>query len=189
MSFFAARKPAFEPPPKPRFVLSARTRTSGWLARSQSALPSVEPLSTTMTSLPGWSLTASSQDGTKRSRRSLPFQLGMTSEAAVGSGSCRTGGRRRPAMSHARSVSATASGGDRYGRQGEQEPGQRFEEAQQRGLHGYCSPPGRVSASGRDASTSTARSGRVRLRALPGASQRPSATVARCEVGQQRRDR
>jgi len=44
MSFRAARKPALEPPPKPRLRGSASSVTCGNAARTNSALPSVEPL-------------------------------------------------------------------------------------------------------------------------------------------------
>ena len=50
MSFLAARKPAFDPPPKPRFFGSAITRTEGNRSLMSSTLPSEEALSTTMTS-------------------------------------------------------------------------------------------------------------------------------------------
>ena len=82
MSFFAARKPAFDPPPKPRFSGSARHATpSGNASRTNSALPSVEPLSTTMTSLPGCRDIAATTEGRYFSSRSRPFQFGITTEA------------------------------------------------------------------------------------------------------------
>jgi hypothetical protein len=63
MSFFAARNPAFEPPPKPRFRSSASSFTCGNAARTNSALPSVDPLSTTTISLAGLPASAATTEG------------------------------------------------------------------------------------------------------------------------------
>src|SRR5260370_27398352 len=84
MSFLAARKPAFDPPPKPRFCGSARIVTSGKVARRKSALPSVEPLSTTRISFAGLPASAVGMRGMYFSSRSFPFQLGSTTVAARG---------------------------------------------------------------------------------------------------------
>ncbi len=83
MSFVAARKPALEPPPNPRFLSSASTRMDGKRSATMLALPSVDPLSTTMISLSGWPLSASMIEGRYRSSRSRPFQLGITTEAEL----------------------------------------------------------------------------------------------------------
>src|ERR1035437_3271502 len=83
MSFVAARTPALQPPPKPRFSGRARTPTSGKLARRKSALPSVEPLSTTRIWLAGLPASAVRMLGMYLASRSFPFQLGMTTVAAV----------------------------------------------------------------------------------------------------------
>ena len=83
MSFLAARKPALEPPPKPRFWGRARTVTSGKVARRKSALPSVEPLSTTRIWLAGLPASAVRMLGMYLASRSFPFQLGMTTVAAL----------------------------------------------------------------------------------------------------------
>src|SRR5665213_992808 len=85
-SCWAAANPALEPPPKPRFVASATTRTCGKRSWMNAALPSVEPLSTTMTSLPGTRSAAAITEGRYLSRRSRPFQLGMTIAAEPVSG-------------------------------------------------------------------------------------------------------
>src|ERR1039457_4062061 len=81
MSFLAARKPALEPPPKPRFCGRARTVTSGKGSRRKSALPSVDPLSTTRIWLAGLPASAVRTLGMYLARRSFPFQLGMTTVA------------------------------------------------------------------------------------------------------------
>ena len=83
MSFLAARNPALEPPPKPRFSGRARTVTSGKFFRRKSALPSVEPLSTTRISLAGFPASAARMLGMYLASRSFPFQLGMTTVVAV----------------------------------------------------------------------------------------------------------
>src|ERR1017187_7106616 len=80
-SFLAARKPALEPPPKPRFCGRARTVTSGKVSRRKSALPSVEPLSTTRIWLAGLPASAVRTLGMYLARRSFPFQFGMTTVA------------------------------------------------------------------------------------------------------------
>src|ERR1035441_7369372 len=83
ISFLAARNPALEPPPKPRFSGRARTVTSGKLARRKSTLPSVEPLSTTRISLAGFPASAVRMLGMYLASRSFPFQLGMTTVAVA----------------------------------------------------------------------------------------------------------
>src|ERR1035441_6027826 len=114
--FAAARMPALEPPPKPRFAGSATTLTRGNAAVTYSALPSVEPLSTTTISLSGLPARASITEGRYFSRRSLPFQLGITTEAADGTGftwpesagavPARLAPQMRPARSTKASVTA-----------------------------------------------------------------------------------
>src|SRR5580693_3838239 len=52
----------------------------------KSALPSVDPFSTTMTSLPGTLAVAARTEGRYFSSRSRPFQLGITTEAVRLSG-------------------------------------------------------------------------------------------------------
>src|ERR1035438_10138398 len=81
MSFLAARKPALEPPPNPRFLGRARTATSGKVSRRKSALPSVDPLSTTRIWLSGLPASALRMLGRYLARRSFPFQFGMTTVA------------------------------------------------------------------------------------------------------------
>src|ERR1019366_2150544 len=81
MSFRAARKPALEPPPKPRFWGRGRTVISGKFARRKSALPSVEPLSTTRIWLAELPASAVRMLGMYLASRSFPFQLGMTTVA------------------------------------------------------------------------------------------------------------
>src|SRR5271157_6019483 len=110
-SFLAARKPAFDPPPKPRLAGRARSFTCGNAARTKSALPSVEPLSTTTISFSGLPSMAAATEGRYFSSSSLLFQLGMTTEAAVGRG---RGGRsgapgRRPQWSASQRTSVAAS--------------------------------------------------------------------------------
>src|ERR1035441_2628967 len=78
ISFLAARNPALEPPPNPRFSGRARTVTSGKLSRRKSALPSLEPLSTTRISLAGFPASATRMLGMYLASRAFPFQLGMT---------------------------------------------------------------------------------------------------------------
>src|ERR1700682_4491403 len=82
MPFRASRKPSLEPPPKPRFTGRANTRTDGWAVRRNSALPSVDPLSTIRISLSGLPARASITEGRYFSSSSLPFQLGITTETA-----------------------------------------------------------------------------------------------------------
>ncbi len=53
MSLEAARNPAFDPPPNPRLRSSASSFTRGNAFRTNSALPSVDPLSTTTISFAG----------------------------------------------------------------------------------------------------------------------------------------
>ena len=119
MSFLAARKPALEPPPKPRFAGSARTCTAGKLARRKSALPSVEPLSTTRISLPGLPARAVQIRRMYFSRRSRPFQLGITTvaaELAARRGGGKAGAERRRktwAQTRPRKLIATRNGESR----------------------------------------------------------------------------
>src|ERR1017187_859402 len=80
-SFLAARKPAWEPPPKPGFCDRARTVTSGKVSRRKSALPSADPLSTTRIWLAGLPASAVRTLGMYLARRSFPFQFGMTTVA------------------------------------------------------------------------------------------------------------
>src|ERR1017187_8541572 len=84
MSLEAARKRALDPPPKPRLAGSARSLTCGNAERTNSGLPSVEPLSTTTISLAGLAASADTTEGRNFARRSLPFQVGMTTEAQTG---------------------------------------------------------------------------------------------------------
>src|ERR1017187_8695579 len=95
ISFEAARKPALEPPPKPRLAGSARSLTCGNAERTNPALPSVEPLSTTTISLAGLAASAATTEGRNFARRSLPFQVGMTTEAQAG-GAVFAGAARGP---------------------------------------------------------------------------------------------
>src|ERR1017187_3657166 len=95
MSLEAARKPALEPPPKPRLAGSARSLTCGNAERTNSALPSEEPLSTTTISLAGLAASAATTEGRNFASRSLPFQLGMTTEAQTG-GAASAGAARGP---------------------------------------------------------------------------------------------
>ena len=112
--FAAARMPAFDPPPKPRLAGSAITLTRGNAAARYDTLPSVEPLSTTTISLAGLPASASTTEGRYFSRRSLPFQLGITTEAAAGTGFAwlKSGAAAvvclAPKMRHARSTTASA---------------------------------------------------------------------------------
>src|SRR5437870_5519912 len=112
MSLVASRKPALEPPPKPRLVGSERTLTEGKVSRMNSGLPSVEPLSTTMISYAGLPARASITEGKYFSRSSRPFQLGITTEAPETQG-CGTGipacvsAFRAPHSFQQRSVSAS----------------------------------------------------------------------------------
>src|SRR5579864_1730467 len=70
--------PALAPPANPRLAVSATRCTSGKLARTSSAVPSVEPLSTTMTRA-GWVCAAS--EARHAPRKWAPFQLGITTAA------------------------------------------------------------------------------------------------------------
>src|SRR5215471_564838 len=111
IAFFAARNPALLPPPKPRLVGNASTRTPGNRSRRNSALPSVDPLSTTMISFSGLPARASITDGRYFSSRSRPFQLGMTTVAVVGraSGPPCTGRAGDPPHFPNRSLSASTT--------------------------------------------------------------------------------
>src|ERR1017187_6906044 len=95
MSFEAARKPALEPPPKPRLAGSARSLTCGKAERTNSALPSEEPLSTTTISLAGLAASAATTEGRNFASRSLAFQVGITAEAQTG-GAASAGAARGP---------------------------------------------------------------------------------------------
>src|SRR3954452_2086904 len=106
MSFVATRKPAVDPPPNPRFFGSASTLTDGNAALRNSALPSVEPLSTTMISLPP---IASTTEGRYFSSKSLPFQFGITTEAPRRSGAVDGMSGLRPMSFQRRSVTASAA--------------------------------------------------------------------------------
>jgi len=107
MSFDAARNPAFDPPPNPRFFSSGTSFTCGNAVRTNSALPSLEPLSTTTISLAGLAASAPTTEGRYLARRSLPFQLGITTEAALDRGtSAFEPGALRPKSFHKRSATA-----------------------------------------------------------------------------------
>ena len=111
MSFAAASKPAFDPPPKPRLRSSATTRTRGNRVCSRSTLSSVDPLSTTMISFAGLPATAASTDGRYFSSRSRPFQFGITTLADRPAGGTsalsRRRGRNRSAIASASTLPAT----------------------------------------------------------------------------------
>src|ERR1700690_823879 len=109
MPFLAARTPAFAPPPNPRLRSSATSLTPGKRSRRNSALPSVEPLSTTMTSFSGLPASAAITEGRYFSRRSRPFQLGITTEAAELSGRASARACRFPTRSHRRAQRASAA--------------------------------------------------------------------------------
>ena len=90
-----------------------------------------------MISLPGWSAIAAIQEGRKRSSRSLPFQLGMTSDAARGMGSaCRWRGRGGPPATRPDRTTASASAlQSRARNRREDQQRQRAQEAQEPGFH------------------------------------------------------
>ena len=105
-------------------------------ARTNSALPSVEPLSTTTISLPGLPASASTTDGRYFSSKSLPFQLGITTEAA------RVRGARivraafagdAPKASHSKIGDRQRQGADRHQERREQQQRQRAQQAFQEG--------------------------------------------------------
>ncbi len=118
MSFLAARNPAFDPPPNPRFRSSASTRTPGNCSRRNSALPSSEPLSTTMISFSGLPASASTTEGRYFARRSRPFQFGNHDagrERLAGRSSRSAGGFVRSDASKSAAPIATMATSSRNG--------------------------------------------------------------------------
>src|ERR1017187_3553151 len=73
-----------------------------------SALPSVEPLSTTTISLAGLAASAATTEGRNFASRSLPFQVGMTTEAAAPAAGWLAAAAARGANLRSRSVTASA---------------------------------------------------------------------------------
>src|SRR6185295_2180991 len=65
----------FDPPPNPRLRPRSSTLTCGNFSLRDSTLPSVDPLSTTITPLP---VQASITDGRYLASKSFPFQFGIT---------------------------------------------------------------------------------------------------------------
>src|SRR5579871_3787042 len=116
MSFRACWNPRLEPPPKPRFSDSGMTFTDGNTVRTKSALPSAEPLSTTITSFSGFPEAAATTEPRYLSSRSFPFQFGITIEAAPGRARPDTAAaRRRPnrSDSHNAARAIAIKNGDR----------------------------------------------------------------------------
>ena len=81
MSFVAARNPAFEPPPKPRFFGSASTFTCGKALAHELGAAVGRAVVDDDDFVAGLPAIASMTDGRYFSSRSRPFQLGITTDA------------------------------------------------------------------------------------------------------------